>query len=70
LKGYCIESPEDVITMDNIDLKITARCEEDGTVEAFEIEELKIFCIMWHPERSDPSDSIDLSIFAQHFSLY
>ncbi len=69
LKGYCIESACDVLSMDSVDLKISARCLDDDTVEALEIEDLKIFCMMWHPERIDTFDSIDLSILAEHFSL-
>ena len=40
----------------------------DGTFEAMENSQLKIFAQMWHPERTEPFDQSNLNIFEQLFN--
>tara|TARA_B000000532_G_C18741232_1_gene351241 strand:+ start:129 stop:761 length:633 start_codon:yes stop_codon:yes gene_type:complete len=48
--------------------KIIAIC-DDGTIEAFEDKDNKIFGIMWHPERNEKFDNIDVKILKEIFDL-
>ena len=40
---------------------------EDGSVEAFIHNSLKIFCQMWHPEREKPFSVIDIELIKLFF---
>lgn len=48
---------------------VSAVCRNDGTIEAFEIPELRILAVMWHPERVSPFNPIDKKLILTHFSL-
>ena len=43
--------------------------DENGTIEAFEDQDKKIFGIMWHPERNEEFDTIDVKIIKEIFNL-
>jgi len=47
----------------------SAYCEADGTVEAMESDNLKIYCQMWHPERERPINEMDLKLFRKFFNI-
>lgn len=40
---------------------------EDGTVEAFELPEKKVYACMWHPERVEPFAPNDIQFFKEVF---
>lgn len=69
-QGYCIVSPHNSFNISDIKVTITARCAEDDTVEAFEIEQYKVFCAMWHPERIEDFNEVDLELISKHFRLW
>jgi putative glutamine amidotransferase len=37
-----------------------------GNIEAFEHKKAKIFAIMWHPERENPYNTLDIQLFQKH----
>ena len=41
---------------------------DDGIVKAVQHTSMPITGIMWHPERMDPFDAIDLALFTAHFA--
>tara|TARA_B100000073_G_scaffold110263_1_gene88967 strand:+ start:2093 stop:2725 length:633 start_codon:yes stop_codon:yes gene_type:complete len=49
-------------------LKIIAT-DDNGAIEAFEDQDKKIFGIMWHPERNEKFDPIDVKIIKEIFNL-
>lgn len=68
-QGYCIDSQHNSFYIDDFEVKITARCVEDETVEAFEIPRFNILCVMWHPERVEDFDPVDIDIISELFNL-
>lgn len=58
---FCVEEIHD-------ELKISAKCSNDGTLEAVEHRRLPIFGIMWHPERTQPFSSCDIHFFQKVFA--
>lgn len=49
------------------DLREVARHTKDGTFEAFENPQKKIYGMMWHPERVDPFSELDIRFFREVF---
>lgn len=55
-----------VTDLKNPNFKILAKA-QDGTIEAISHKEEPIMSVMWHPERLDPFDAEDLTLFRLFF---